>query len=478
MRLQPVSASGSAAPGADAGRSSWWLADCGEDAALPPFHGEDHADVAIVGGGYTGLWTALALKEREPELDVVVLEAQTCGWAASGRNGGSVNGYWSAWPKLSQLLGQDRARVVAELGSQAQSALREFAAASAQDVQWHDDGFAVLATSAVQEEALRTLMRNCRGIPETYRPRPMQAGEIRGITGNSRIAHGALFPEGATVHPGHLVRALTSACLRAGVRIYESSAVTDVDPASTTARTRAGSLRAGSIVLATNAWLSSARQAAKHTTNLSSHVTVTAPMPDLVSQLDWPRGLVLRDARMFLHWVRVTADSRFVVGTGAGPFSARGAVTAAHSQHPPSTRRVMRALGSFVPEAAEAEFVTSWGGAIDLSSDGCPDFTTIPGTQVHYGTGYSGHGVNAAWIGGQILASLARGAQDRWTASPLCARRRPRLPPEPLRYLGGSLVQHHTIALEDALDAGRSPARRSRAIAAVPRLLGIRIGTR
>lgn len=478
MRLQPVVMNDFADPGSALSRGPWWLAERENDMPQRPFHGCDSVDIAIVGGGFTGLWTALTLKQRHPDLDVVLLEAGTCGWAASGRNGGSVNGYWSVWPKLCQLMGETRARTVADLGSEAQEAMRNFSRTAVQDIQWREDGFAVMATSRAQEGAIRSLLRNCRGVPDPYRPRPLQVEEIWEKTKNPRLTHGVLFPEGATVQPGYLVQALKSACLQAGVRLHESSTVTEVDLATTTVRTRNGSLSADHVVLATSAWMTSARVATKHTTNLSSHVAVTAPMPEVASQLDWPLGLMVRDARMFLHWVRMTADSRFVVGTGSGPFSARGAVVPAHSHHPPSTRRVMSVLKSFIPNAAHAQFIASWGGAIDLSSDSCPNFSTIPGTRVHYGTGYSGHGVNAAWIGGQILASLATGERDRWTGSPLCGRRRPRLPPEPLRYLGSDLIQRHTIALEDALDVGRRPSVRSRAITSIPKYLGIRIGTR
>src|SRR5690606_32448193 len=133
-------------------------------------------------------------------------------------------------------------------------------------------------------------------------------------------------------------------------------------------------------------------------------------------------------ARMFLHWVRLTDDDRFIVGTGAGPMSYGGRVVAAHTHHRRSTRRVTDVLAAFVPAAAHARFDASWGGAIDLSSDTCPYFATLPQTRVHYATGYSGHGVNAAWIGGQALASLALGENDRWTQSAFCTRRRPVLP--------------------------------------------------
>ena len=456
----------------------WWLADVDPEASCSPYVGDQRADVAIVGGGFTGLWTALALKQRAPKTDVVLLEAATCGWAASGRNGGAVHGYWSSWPKLPLLVGERRAVEIASLGTVAQDAIREFCVASPVETEFAEEGFAMVATSTAQEAAIDGVLDAAPAMPESQRPRVLEADELWRMTRNPTTARGILFPEGGTVQPARLVRALKHACLEAGVRIHETTTVDSIDSETTTLYTSGGRLRARDIVLATNAWMSSLGPIAKHTTNLSSHVVVTEPMPEIAAKLDLPHGLMIRDGRMFLHWVRRTRDDRFVVGTGAGPLSYGGRVTGPQFRDRRSTDRVINALSTFIPEAAQARFEASWGGAIDLSSDNCPYFATLSGTRIHYGTGYSGHGVNAAWIGGQSLASLALGTSDRWTKSAFCVRDRPRLPPEPARYLGGAAVRRHTIALEDALDEERTPSAPTRAVAALPRLLGIRVGTR
>ncbi|MGH3359417.1 MAG: FAD-dependent oxidoreductase [Nocardioidaceae bacterium] len=484
MRLPPVSTTSAAHRRSprearqEPAHYPWWLADAGPTASRSPLVGEVGADVVIVGGGFTGLWTALAIKQRSPGTHVVLLEAATCGWAASGRNGGSVNGYWSTWSKLPDLVGPEPAEEMAMLGSEAQAEIRHFCDQSDTDTGLNEAGFAMVATSAAQEDAVTSVLHSTRNVPEAYRPRHLDDAELWRMTRNPSIARGILFPEGATLQPALLVRALVNACEEHGVVIHETSPVTDIDRARSVVVTETGRVHAREIVLATNAWLSALDPIARHTTNLSSHVAVTEPLPDVVSRLDWPQGRMVRDARMFLHWIRTTPDDRFVVGTGAGPLSHGGRVTRAHTHHRPSTRRVTEALAAFVPEAAHARIDAAWGGSIDMSSDSCPYFATLQGTRIHYGTGYSGHGVNAAWIGGQVLASLALGRQDRWTRSAFCTRRRPVFPPEPLRYLGGAAVRRHTIALEDAADRGETPSPLTRVVAALPRLLGIRVGTR
>jgi hypothetical protein len=120
----------------------------------------------------------------------------------------------------------------------------------------------------------------------------------------------------------------------------------------------------------------------------------------------------------------------------------------------------------------------AWGGPIDVSADHLPFFGTVPRTSIHYGLGYSGHGVGPSWLGGQILASLALGLDDEWTQLPLATRRVPTLPPEPLKRLGGGLVRAAIMACEQSEEEGTRPALVARAVAAIPRLLRMEIGTR
>jgi len=136
-------------------------------------------------------------------------------------------------------------------------------------------------------------------------------------------------------------------------------------------------------------------------------------------------------------------------------------------------------LRRLLPGLADARVERAWGGPIDVSADHLPFFKTVPGTRrVHYGLGYSGHGVGPSWLGGQILASLATGRDDEWTALPLATRRVPSLPPEPFKRLGGGVVRKAIMAVERADEDGRRAPLAARLGAALPRLFGMEIGTR
>jgi glycine/D-amino acid oxidase-like deaminating enzyme len=473
-------------PGSSALRptSSWWWDEAVSAgigmAPCEPLVGSHEFDVTIVGGGYTGLWTALALRERAPHLRVAVLEAQVCGAGASGKNGGFVHGYWEAMPKVASVFGAPAALELARMGSAAQKAITRFCQERPEDVWLTTCGMTKGATSEGQEQAIIEELDLAGGLPEEFRPRPLSAVELQRVFKTDAFRRGAWFSEGATVHPVRLALAMKNAGREAGVSIFESSAVIGVDtaPQRTVLTTATGTVSSRDVVMATNAWLSDRLPYSRHLTNLGSYMLVTEPIPEFVSGLGSSGSFALKDARMFLNWARSTRDGRLVVGNGAGPMSYRGRISKVHSQHQASADRALEALRRFFPGTADAKVHCTWGGAIDMSADRLPFFGTLPGTRVHYGVGYSGHGVNAAWIGGQILSSLVTGERDAWSTSMLCARQVAKFPIEPFRYLGGRVIHANMLRLEDALDSGRRPPLTASAIAAVPRLFGLRIGTR
>ncbi|HYA08441.1 MAG TPA: FAD-dependent oxidoreductase [Gaiellaceae bacterium] len=458
---------------------AWWLEQAlaaEEPRPAPALERDVAVDVAIVGGGYTGLWTALALRERAPELRVALLEAEICGAGPSGRNGGFIHGYWASLGSLRSVLGDAAAVDLAEAADAIVPGVRAFAESRGEDVWLREGGMLKVSAAPAQDGAIARAVEAAAAVGRPDQAVALSREELARRVASPVFREGVFFPDGATVHPGLLVRALRRAALDAGVEVYERTPVRRVRDG--VVETAGGVVRAREIVLAVNAALTGWSPASRNLTNFGSYVVLTEPVPELVEEIGWTGGEAIVDARMFLHYFRTTNDGRVLMGSGTGPIGFRGRVDDRFSHDGPTAERAEAGLRRLLPGLAGARVERAWGGPIDVSADHLPFFATKPGTRIHYGAGYSGHGVGPSWLGGRILASLALGADDEWTRLPLATRSVPRLPPEPFRRLGGGLVRASIMACEEAEEQGRRPSVAARAGAALPRLLGMELGTR
>jgi len=459
---------------------SWWLEDAlsreGNPEPAPRLSGDATADVAIVGAGYTGLWTALSLRERAPELRVTVLEAEICGHGPSGRNGGFVHGYWGSLPGILSVLGEERALELARAGEQIIPGIRAWTNARGEDVWLVEGGMLEVSAAPTQDAAVENAASAAAQVGRPDQIVPLTPEEVAQRVSSPVFRGGVFYPECATVHPGLLVRALRRAALDAGVVLHEGTRVTGVLEGEL--QTAGGILRAPEIVLATNAALTGWKPASHNLTNFGSYVVLTEPAPELLAEIGWTGGEAVVDGRMFLHYFRTTKDGRVLMGSGSGPIGFGGRIDDRFSRDGATAARAEAGLRRLLPGLAGVRIERAWGGPIDVSADHLPFFRTKPGTRIHYGAGYSGHGVGPAWLGGQTLASLALGADDEWTRLPLATRSVPRLPGEPFRRIGGGLVRWAIMSCEAAEEEGRRPPVVARAAATLPRLLGMELGTR
>jgi glycine/D-amino acid oxidase-like deaminating enzyme len=463
---------------------AWWLAEAltteGAVQACPPLTGRTEADVAIVGGGFTGLWTAIALRQRRPDLSVVLVEADICGAGASAKNGGKVHGYWGGLPGITAAIGDDAALAVAHAGTRAQDGLRRFALECGRDVWWRDGPSLRIATTPAQEAKLSHHLETARRLGVSQMATLLEPAEVQARCASPVFRKAVMFEEGATVHPGRLVRAMRAEALAVGTAIHEGTPMTGLDRGRPNRlRTPVGEIVAREVVLATNAALASLPELRPYLTLFSSYALMTDPAPDALDAIGWHGDEGLADARMFVHYFRRTPDGRVLMGSGSGPIAFDGREDAPGMRFDlAATQRAEAGLRYLLPGLRSVGIAGAWGGPIDMAPDRLPMFGTLPGTRIHYGCGYSGHGVNATYIGGQCLASLVLGAKDDWATLPFCTRSPPRMPPELLRYLGGRLIRWGILSCEDAEQRGGRASAPARAAAAVPRLLGLRIGTR
>jgi glycine/D-amino acid oxidase-like deaminating enzyme len=459
----------SVAPG---GEPAWWLQEAPPDEPAPPLEGDARADVAVVGGGYTGLWTALALKERDPALDVVVLEAEFCGFGPSGRNGGFLETYWPALARLHDRIGAEGALAVARASEGVVDAVRSLG----EDVWLVENGMLVVSASAAQDEIVERAVGVASRLGVAEEAVFLGADDVAGRVRSPRFRRGVLYRKAATVQPARLVRALRRRALAEGVRLHERTRATRIRPG--TVETARGRVHAAEVVVATNAWAAGWRPVSRLVTPFGSYVVLTEPVPGLLDEIGWTGGEAVADARMFLHYFRTTADGRVLMGSGSGPIGAGGRIGKRFTHDGASAARAEQGLRTLLPGLAGARIEHSWGGPVDVSVDHLPLFGTVPGARIHYGVGYSGNGVGPSWLGGRILASLVLGADDEWARLPLVGRAVRRLPPEPVNFLGGSLVRAAMLAVDEAAEAGGRPPPGARLVASLPRRLGLRVGTR
>lgn len=463
---------------------SWWLREAiayrKNDQICQPLNGEMTADVVIVGGGFTGLWTAIALIQRKPDLKIALIEAAICGAGASSKNGGIVSGYWGSFPSNAKRHGVNVALELANAGVKAQDALRAFAANSETDLWWREDGQAMVSASLAQDRTITQAVHGAAafGVPDSAQL--LNTQNMQAICGSPAFREGVYYPEGATIHPARLVRELRAQVIKAGVRIFENTPMIALNRGTPNqVVTPQGALVAREVVLATNVELIKLKEVSPYVTLFSSYAGMTQANEEAVHLLQWKGQHALSDARMFVHYFRKTPDHRVLMGAGSGPI-AYGAQTQSPVLFKDQTtaRRVLSAKNRLLPAMNAVPLQSIWGGPIDVSSDRLPYFSTLPDTRIHYAAGYSGHGVNPSYIGGQCLASLVLNHQDYWAQLPFCTRRRPQFPPEPFRFVGGRAIRWGILETENSEDLYQKPGLTARTLAALPHLFGLSIGTR
>jgi glycine/D-amino acid oxidase-like deaminating enzyme len=456
-------------PGA---QPSWWLRDADDGERSDPLRAPLEVDVAIVGGGYTGLWTALELRARDPGLRVAVLEAEFCGWGPSGRNGGFCHGYWSYLASLRELFGDAGALELCAMGDRIVPGIRAFLERRGEDAWLREGGMLQASTTPSQDAAVALAVETAR---ELGHPEEAVRRDEPGISPTFRS--GVFFRDGATVHPVRLVRALRRAVLDAGVLLYEGTRARLVGN-SGALEANGVPVRARDIVVATNAAAAGWRPVRGTITVFGSYVVLTEPVPDLLREIGWAGGEGLIDSRMFLHYFRTTNDGRVLMGSGSGPIGFGGRIDERFTHDVATVARAEAGLRHLLPGLAAAKVEAAWGGPIDVAADHTPFIGTVPGTRTHYALGYSGHGVGPSWLAGQALTSLVQEADDEWTKMPLVHRRPATVPREPFRRLGGGAIRAAILACEEAEEQGRRAPVAARVGAAVPRKLGMRLGRR
>ena len=433
---------------------SFWMHEAltRDEATSPPLDGDTRADVCIVGGGFTGLWTALHLKQADPGIDVAVVEARHCGAGGSGANAGYMVPYWVHFPLFERLAGSEEALRLCRSSADAAGEIAAFAAQHGIDIQHQNNGVIWGSTCDAQtghwREALKHLQR--------YQEHPFEQLTTREIgirSGVRGYVAGVFEKDAGTIHPGHLVRGLRAAAINSGVRLFEQTPMTKLGRTSPAhVMTPTGSVVAERVVLAMYAWSLGIEELKNSVVAIRSDGMISAPQIENIRQLGWENGPAVMSSHHFTEACRTTIDGRVLFNKpGAGQvFGAR--VDKSLESTSRTTAFMRQALAGYYPTLSEVPVAAHWTGSIDRTQLGLPLFGRLhTHPNIFYGFGYSGRGIIPTYLGGRILSALVRDERDEWSQCPLVRPIEGGFPPEPVKYVGGALVRR-AIEKADALD--------------------------
>jgi len=420
---------------ADAQPSPYWLGQDGAPEPADPLQALESADLAVVGAGYSGLWTALLAKERDPGRDVVVVEAATAGSAASGRNGGFcsaslTHGFDNG---LSRFPGE-----MDELERLGRANLDAIALAVERyqiDCDFRRTGELIVATEPWHLRSLKASYAD-----ESARDHDVEflgQDAVRAEIASPTYLGGLWDRTGcAMVDPARLVWGLRRACLELGVRLYENTPVTALSAtgAGMRVQTPHGRVDAARVALATGAHAGLLRRLHHYVVPVYDYALMTEPLTgDQLASIGWSNRQGVGDAGNQFHYYRLTADNRILWGGYDAVYYHDGRVAAEHDQREATFQLLADHFAQTFPQLADVRFTHKWGGAIDTCSRFSGFFGTAHGGKLAYAVGYTGLGVGATRFGANVMLDLLTGRRTALTSLKMVRRKPLPFPPEPVR---------------------------------------------
>ena len=471
--------------------TGWWLEEAGGAEPRPSLDGAHDADVVVIGGGYTGMWTAWHLLDSEPGVRVLLLEGGVCGYGPSGRNGGFCESLWFSAPALRERFGDVAARALLDASSETVSAIGAWCRDNDVDAWFGQSGYLCASTGPAFADTGLDAVRAAAALGKPEAVQDLTAEQIRERVDSPAFGRGVFVPDFATVQPARLALGLRQRLIERGVEIYEHSRVRALrvvrggglgthgnggGAAHVVAETPAGRVRAGAAVLAVGPSARSIAPLRSRLSVTSSHIVLTEPVPEVLDEIGWTGGECITDGRTLLHYFRTTRDGRIALGWGGGRLAYGGRLNGRIEVDPGAAAGARRHLLRYFPALEGRSITHAWGGPIDVSPSHIAQVGTLPGAPVHYAFGYTGNGVGPTHLAARALASLALERRDRYTALPIVGSDAGAwVPPEPLAWLGGTVVRQAFLHREEALERGEQPDLLTRAACAVPRALGIHV---
>jgi glycine/D-amino acid oxidase-like deaminating enzyme len=435
-----------------------------------PLPGDLDVDVAIVGAGLTGLWTAYYLTGAQPGLRVAVCEREIAGFGASGRNGGWCSALFPAsLAKLSRMASRDAAVAMYRAMQATVDEVGRAAAAEGIDCHWAKGGTVHLARSASQLERARAEVAEARefGFGEEDL-RLLTAEEAGGFVTGAGVLGGTYTPHCAAIHPARLVRGLAEAVRRRGVSVFEHTPVTEIAPRRV--RTPHGTVRAEFVIRATEGYTPGLPGLHRAIVPVYSLMIATEPLPDTTWQEVGLAGRpTFADHRHMIIYGQRTADGRLAFGGRGAPYHLGSAIRPEFDRVPAVFQALRRTLGELFPAVADATVTHSWGGPLGIPRDWCASAGLDRRTGLGWAGGYVGDGVSTTNLAGRTLADLVLQVDSDLTRLPWVNHRSRPWETEPLRWLGIN-AGRRVMSWADRQEA--RTGRQSRAAQVMGRYLG------
>ncbi|MFZ0325435.1 MAG: FAD-dependent oxidoreductase [Actinomycetes bacterium] len=443
---------------ADAVPQSVWLDVPNAPQPSSALVGDVRCDLLVVGGGFTGLWTALQAKEDDPSLDVVLVEGREVGWAASGRNGGFVASSLTHGLLNGVERFPDEMETLEHLGAQNLQGIEDSLVRYGIDAEWELNGELTVANEPWQLEhlaAIPELARRYGGSVELWDADRIQA-EVASPTylGAAYEATGT-----ALVNPAKLCWGLRRACLELGVRMYERTEVTALSDESgqMVATTAYGRVRAAKVALGTNVFPNLVKRARPYVVPVWDYVLATEPLTaDQLASIGWKRRQGIGDSSNQFHYYRLTADNRILWGGYDAIYYYGNGMDSRHEQRPETYAKLAEHFFTTFPQLDGVRFSHAWGGAIDTCTRFCAFWGQAYGGKVAYVGGYTGLGVGATRFGARVLLDLLSGRPTARTELRFVRSKPVPFPPEPVRFAGVQLTRW-SIDRADRNDGRRNP---------------------
>jgi glycine/D-amino acid oxidase-like deaminating enzyme len=419
---------------------SYWLETCGDDLTpRPTLSGSIDVDVAILGAGYSGLWTAYYLLQRQPSLKIAIVEKEIAGFGASGRNGSWCTAHFPvSLGAIAKHHGRGQAVALYRAMAASVDEVARAAAAEGFDIHFVKGGGMTVARGPQQLPAVRDTHAEFESFGLGDRVQLLDKSETAARVKIEGVLGAIYYKDAANIHPGRLVRGLARVVERRGATIYEQTDVTGFTPGARPAlHTTRGDIRAKAIVLCGEAYLTRLKQLHRQLIPVYSLMTLTEPLSAADwAEIGWRNRECVDSCRLTIEYMAKTADGRILFGGRGAPYHFGSKIEDEYDRHEPTIRMFQDSVRTWFPRLKDVRFTHAWGGPLGCSRDFMPTMMYDAALGLASARGYVGNGVATTNLSGRVLADLITGRKSEITTLPCVNYRSQNWEFEPFRFIG------------------------------------------